>query len=108
MLEDKAMIIIAVSKYSGAYDNLPGTITSARRLREWAEQTDEDCNYKVLYLADDVFEKIDVQLVREKVREFVENNFIDRLVVYFAGHGLVRSAGEQFCLQEGLTKMQYW
>jgi hypothetical protein len=98
MLEDKAMIIIAVSKYADPYPDLPGTITSARRLREWAEQPDEDCNYKVLYLADDVFEKIDVQLVREKVREFVKNNFIDRLVVYFAGHGIVRSAGDQFWL----------
>jgi hypothetical protein len=98
MLEDKAMIIIAVSKYAGAYGNLPGAITSARRLREWAEQPDEDCNYKVLYLADDVFEKIDVQLVREKVREFVNNNSIDRLVVYFAGHGIVRSPGDQFWL----------
>jgi hypothetical protein len=98
MLEDKAMIIIAVSKYAGAYADLPGAITSARRLREWAEQPDEDCNYKVLYLADDVFDKIDVQLVREKVREFVNNNFIDRLVVYFAGHGIVRSAGDQFWL----------
>jgi len=98
MLEDKAMIIIAVSKYAGTYGNLPGTITSARRLREWAEQPEDDCNYKVLYLADDVYEKIDVQLVREKVSEFLDNKFIDRLVVYFAGHGIVRSAGEQFWL----------
>ena len=98
MLKDKAMIIIAVSKYAGAYDNLPGAITSARRLHEWAEQSDEGCKYKVLYLADDVFEKIDVQLVREQVRQFVNNNFIDRLVVYFAGHGIVRSAGDQFWL----------
>jgi len=98
MLKDKAIIIIAVSKYAGAYHNLPGAVISAKRLREWAEQPDEDCNYKVLYLADDVFEKIDVQLVSEKVSEFVSNNFIDRLVVYFAGHGIVRSAGDQFWL----------
>lgn len=95
---DKAMIIIAVSKYAGAYSNLPGAITSARRLRKWAEQPEKDCNYKVLYLADDVYKKIDVQLVREKVRDFVNNNFIDRLVVYFAGHGIVRSLGSQFWL----------
>ncbi len=92
------MIIIAVSKYAGAYPDLPGAITSARRLREWAEQSGEDCNYKVLYLADDVFEKIDVQLVRDQVRDFVDNSFIDRLIVYFAGHGIVRSAGDQFWL----------
>lgn len=98
MLKDKAMIIIAVSKYAGAYNNLPGAITSARRLREWAEQADEDCKYKVLYLADDEYEEIDVQLVCQQVSEFVNNNFIDRLVVYFAGHGIVRSAGDQFWL----------
>ncbi len=98
MLKDKAIIIIAVSKYAGTYANLPGVITSARRLREWAEQPDEDCNYKVLYLADDVYDNISVQLVREKVREFVDRNFIDRLVVFFAGHGIVRSAGDQFWL----------
>ncbi len=92
------MIIIAVSRYAGAYPDLPGAITSARRLREWAEQSDEDCNYNVLYLADDVYEKIDVQLVREKVHDFINNNFIDRLVVYFAGHGIVRSPSNQFWL----------
>lgn len=94
MLEDKAMIIIAVSKYAGAYGNLPGAITSAYRLRIWAE----DEGYKVLYLADDVLDKIDVQLVSQEVSRFVNNNFIDRLVVYFAGHGIVRSTGEQFWL----------
>lgn len=75
MLKDKAMIIIAVSKYAGAYGNLPGAITSANRLRSWAE----DEGYKVLYLADDVFDKIDVQLVSQEISRFVNNNFIDRL-----------------------------
>jgi hypothetical protein len=98
MLEDKAMIIIAVSRYAGTYDNLPGAITSARRLREWAEQSEEDCHYKVLYLADDVYEKIDLELLSKEITKFIEHNFIDRLIVYFAGHGIVRSASEQFWL----------
>lgn len=98
MLNDKAMIIIAVSKYVGAYNNLPGTLESARRLREWAEQPKEDCNYKVLYLGDDVFPQINVELIRQEVSNFVDNNIMDRLVVYFAGHGIVRSAGDQFWL----------
>lgn len=98
MLKDKAIIIIAVSKYAGAYVDLPGAITSAKKFREWAQQPDEDCNYEVLYLADDVFDKITVQLVSEEVRKFVNNRFIDRLVLYFAGHGIVRSAGDQFWL----------
>lgn len=98
MIKDKAMIIIAVSRYAGAYINLPGAVTSARRLRKWAEQPDEDCNYKILYLADDVYPKIDVNLVREKVNKFVDEHIMDRLVVYFAGHGIVRSVSDQFWL----------
>ena len=95
---DKAMIIIAVSRYAGAYNDLPGVITSAHRMREWAEQPGDDCNYNVLYIGDDEHDKIDVSLIRGRVRDFVDNNYIDRLVVYFAGHGIVRSAGEQYWL----------
>lgn len=98
MLRDKAMIIIAVSKYAGAYSDLPGAITSARKLRQWAEQPDEDCNYKVLYLADDEYSKIDVDLLKDKIKSFLNENIIDRLVVYFAGHGIVKSAADQFWL----------
>ena len=42
--------------------------------------------------------KIDVQLVSDKVNRFINENFIDRLVVYFAGHGIVRSLSDQFWL----------
>jgi Caspase domain len=97
MLRDKAIIIIAVSKYSGSYGDLPGTITSARRMLEWAN-SDKDCPYKSLYLADDLYDKIDVKLVHEEVTKFINDNPIDRLIVYFAGHGIVRSAGSQFWL----------
>ncbi len=104
MIRDKAIIIIAVSKYNGGYRDLPGAITSARRIREWAEQKDEDCNYKVLYLADDVYEKIDIQLVRKEVTDFIANNFIDRLVVYFSGHGICRGLRSQFWLLTDAAK----
>lgn len=92
------MIIIAVSRYRGSYINLPGAITSAQRLRQWAEQQDEDCGYKVLYLGDDELPGITVDLLRDKITTFVDTTFMDRLVVYFAGHGIVRSAGDQFWL----------
>lgn len=103
MINDKAMIIIAVSNYDG-YIDLPGAITSAKKIRKWAEQSCQECNYKVLYLADDIFKKIDTQLVKEKVNQFLDTNHIDRLVVYFAGHGIVRSAGSQFWLLTDANK----
>lgn len=95
---DKAMIIIAVSKYTGDYQDLPGATVSARRLQSWAEQDCDDCRYNVLYLGDDVHPKITADLLEEQVNDFLNNNFIDRLVVYFAGHGIVRSIGSQFWL----------
>lgn len=98
MITYKAIIIIAVSKYNGSYSNLPGAITSARRLREWAEHKEPSRDYKVLYLADDEYEKIDYQLVSEKVTNFIKSNFIDRLVVYFSGHGIARSIKDEYWL----------
>ena len=98
MLRDKAMIIIAVSEYEGTFPDLPGAVVSAQRLRQWAENTDEDRNYKVLYLGDDERGPITTRLLIDEIVPFVSNQAIDRLVVYFAGHGLVRSAGDQFWL----------
>ena len=52
---EKAMIIIAVSNYAGGYLSLPGTLTSAQRLRQWAQEPVSDRNYNVLYLGDDEY-----------------------------------------------------
>lgn len=96
-ITDKAIIIIAVSKYNGSYGNLPGAVNSARKIREWAESE----NYSILYLTDEDGsgrDRIDVALVRKEVNDFISNNYIERLIVYFAGHGIARSGSSEFWL----------
>ncbi|QFT59407.1 hypothetical protein FIU94_11290 [Sulfitobacter sp. THAF37] len=94
----KAMIVIAVSDYAGAYAQLPGTLTSAARLANWAKDPAPGRNYKVLEITDAANKPVTVDRLRKEIDALLATTFIDRLVVYFAGHGLVRSATDQFWL----------
>lgn len=94
----KAMIIIAVSDYAGAYSQLPGTLTSAARLANWAKEPTPGRNYKVLEITDAAKKPVTVDRLRMEIDALLTTTIIDRLVVYFAGHGIVRSATDQFWL----------
>lgn len=94
----KAMIIIAVSDYVGAYPQLPGTRTSAERLANWAREPTPGRNYKVLEITDAANQSVTVDRLREEIEALLTTTIVDQLVVYFAGHGLVRSATDQFWL----------
>ena len=93
-----AMIIIAVSKYPGGkYDDLPGTLHSADRLRKWAEAKSPDRNYNVLTI-DDKEDDVTADRVEHEIKEFLASNIIDRLVVYFGGHGAQQKIGQFWLL----------
>lgn len=92
------MIVIAVSDYAGAYKQLPGTLTSAARLATWARDPSPGRNYQVLEITDAGNKPVTVDRLRKEIETLLTSTFIDRLVVYFAGHGLVRSATDQFWL----------
>ena len=94
----KAMIIIAVSQYKPSYPSLPGTLTSAERMAKWARQNTGGRNYDVLEITDTDGTPVTVDRLRKEISNFLETRIIDRLVIYFAGHGLVRSASDQFWL----------
>lgn len=94
----KAMIVIAVSNYNGAYTNLPGTLTSAARIVNWARQPGPGRGYTVLEITDANRSAVTVDRLKNEITPFLQNNIIDRLVVYFAGHGLVRSTADQYWL----------
>lgn len=96
----KAMIIIAVSKYGGgAYDDLPGTLNSSKRLRDWAEVKSPDRSYDVLTI-DDSVEPVTVARVEDEVRKFLATRIIDRLIVYFGGHGAQQQVGQVWLLSK--------
>ncbi len=92
------MIIIAVSEYTLPYPSLPGTLTSAERLAKWARQKGPGRNYNVLEITDADRIPVTVARIKDEISTLLKTEIIDRLVVYFAGHGLVRSAADQFWL----------
>ncbi|RBP36893.1 hypothetical protein DES53_11534 [Roseimicrobium gellanilyticum] len=94
---EKAMILIAVSKYTPPYAPLPGALTSAARLAAWAQAPSATRSYKVLEIHDRK-EPVTIARLQTEITKFLENHVIDRLVVYFVGHGIVRSAADQFWL----------
>ncbi|MAP94343.1 MAG: hypothetical protein CMK07_05270, partial [Ponticaulis sp.] len=88
-------------------DDLPGTLVSAKRFIDWAVNDQFGPKIKpdnVLTLTDDDDNPltnggaVSVELLKEHIKPFLENRMIDRLVVYFAGHGIARSESDQFWL----------
>ncbi|GLQ21802.1 caspase family protein [Algimonas porphyrae] len=91
MIRDKSLIIIAVSDYkgSGTYGDLPGAITSAKNMQAWFEDGGPDRDYRVLSITDEQGEDVTVDRINREVKAFLEGDFIDRIIVYFVGHGLM-------------------
>jgi len=98
----KAMVVIAVSNYD-TYDALPGTLTSARRIAAWAEQPGDGRGYKVVRITDEPVgdtpgQPVTAERLKSAITGLLETTIIDRLVIYFAGHGVIRSTAEEFWL----------
>lgn len=96
MLE-KAMIIIAVSRYPDMRD-LPGTLVSAKELKSWAEKPGPFQSYDVLMITDEDGSPVLFDDVQKQVVDFMNKRTIDRLVVYFAGHGISTTLSNQYWL----------
>jgi hypothetical protein len=94
----KAMIVIAVSNYNGSYSSLPGTLNSAKRIANWAREPGPGRGYDVLEITDADGAAVSVERLRNEIEPFLQSKAFDRLVVYFAGHGLVRSTADQYWL----------
>ena len=102
----KAMIVIAVSDYAPPFNNLPGTITSANRIANWAEGGGDGRGYDVLKITDEKepgsteARPVTVKRLQDEIGAFLSTRpyIIERLVIYFAGHGLMRSSYDQFWL----------
>lgn len=95
-VKDRLFVSIAVSKPLGGLDELPGAITAAERMEEWALMH----GYKTLLVNDVRCKEITTELLREKISEAIneitEQVALKRLVIYFAGHGFAQGIGDQY------------
>lgn len=93
---DRIFISIGVSKPHGGLDELPGAITAARRMADWAKAQ----GYETLLLHDGALPEITIDLLRERITDVIQDvtnqTELKRLVIFFAGHGAALAIGDQY------------
>lgn len=79
---------------SGDLPELPGARTDARRAAAWAEAS----GYEVTALVDDDGTTVAAASIYDAVQQAVAAGDVDRLVLFFAGHGVAKGAALDFWL----------
>lgn len=84
---DRIFVSIAVSKPDGGLAALAGAITASERMAAWADAN----GYIQVLINDAVYPAVTIDLLREKItaaiEEVTDRAVLQRLVVFFAGHG---------------------
>ncbi len=84
---DRIFISIGVSRPDGGLAELPGAITASERMAAWAEAN----GYISVIVNDAVHPSVTIDLLREKITAAIEEvtgrAVLQRLVIFFAGHG---------------------
>ena len=93
---NRIFVSMAVSRPGGGLEPLPGAITSAKRMAAWAKAQ----GYNTLLLHDEAEPEITIDLLRDQISaaisEVTDQNTLDRLVIFFAGHGAALAIGDQY------------
>jgi hypothetical protein len=100
MVDDKRMIAIAIGVAGSVPPKyLAGAIHGAHAFENWASRQ----GYETLLVTDEAG-KVTMILLRKKIEDLLKasNKPIHRIIVYFAGHGLIRE------LEEGLWLLSDW
>lgn len=96
----RAGIFIGVDRIKGGYECLNSAADNAKAMRDWAVQQGmvKDAQAKLLTDADGT--TVELGHVTKAVREIVQGPGVDQLIIYFAGHGLIRNMSEVWLLSE--------
>ena len=93
---NRIFISIAVSRPGGGLEPLPGAITAAKRMAAWAQAQ----GYGTVLLHDEDLPEITTDLLRDTlsaaIDQVTDRAVLDRLVIFFAGHGAALAIGDQY------------
>ncbi|MFH7018636.1 caspase family protein [Flavobacterium sp. FlaQc-47] len=91
----KCAVIIGVNK-TGSLPVLSAAVKGAEKVKEWADsQGIENC------LITDKESAVTVKMIKKAISDFVNEKIYDQLIVYYSGHGILKSASdEQWLLSE--------
>ena len=93
---NRLFVSIGVSHPEGDLEKLPGAIKASERMAAWAQAQ----GYKTLLINDELFPEVTTELLRLKltdsIKEITNEVKLDRIVVFFAGHGSAMGVGDQY------------
>ncbi|HVQ59610.1 MAG TPA: hypothetical protein VMS60_11955 [Solirubrobacterales bacterium] len=92
-----AAVLIGVNRTGGALPVLRDAADSARRMERWARA--QGINH-VVVITDDDGQSVDVSTLKRAIRDVSELGTVERLIVFFAGHGINVNRGERWLLSD--------
>jgi hypothetical protein len=92
----KCAVIIGVNK-TGGLPVLSAAVTGAKQFKSWADGQ----GFETTLLTDEGGGKVTVKEITDAVRSFVDKRTYSQMVVFFSGHGILKSAtDEQWLLSD--------
>lgn len=92
----RAAVVIGVDAVGGGLPRLQAAASGAEEVAEWLKRSD----YRVTLFTDRE-EPVERSQVFRAVADLVDMGTVERLVVYFAGHGFLKGPVEEFWLLSG-------
>lgn len=89
----KAAVVIGVNK-TGHLAPLTGAAKGAKDFAGWAEAN----GFDVTLFTDDDKREVTVEEIKTAIREIVDARIYEQLIVFFAGHGLLKTPGVEMWL----------
>jgi hypothetical protein len=94
---DSAAVLIGVGRTGGALPVLLDAAKSARRMEAWAHAQGIK---HVVVITDEDNGSVDVSVLKKAIRDLSELGTVERLIVFFAGHGINVNRGERWLLSD--------
>ena len=90
-----ALLAVGVDRIQGLAE-LKGAASGAKEFARWLhEQAEDDVKITVTVLTDAEKGEVTSRQVRDEAAKFIKKKAYDLLILYFAGHGLVKSGGDE-------------
>jgi len=86
-----AAVVVGVDKVGGGLPKLKAAASGAEDVADWLRRSD----YKVDLLTDRTG-RVERKAIFQAVTAFVETGAVERLVIYFGGHGFLNGPGDEF------------
>src|SRR5215213_5893196 len=93
---NKCAVIIGVNK-TGGMPKLAAAVKGANDFKQWALSQ----GYDVELHTDEDGTPVEAKAIKQSIRKFIEQANCNLMLVFFAGHGILKSAMDEFWLLSG-------